>query len=65
MMLCLKDLSRDYYGIGEKVNPGLSSVSPQFFAWVFGLGSAITITQPENVVKQMKDMLSDISRKYE
>ncbi len=41
------------------------SVSPQFFAWVFGLGSAITITQPENVVKQMKDMLSEISRKYE
>ncbi len=41
------------------------SVSPQFFAWVFGLGSAITITHPESVVKQMKDMLSEISKKYE
>ena len=34
------------------------TVSPQFFAWVFGLGNYVTIKGPENVVKQMKEMLA-------
>ena len=41
------------------------SVSPQFFAWVFGLGNYVTITGPENVVKQMKDMLAKVSKRYQ
>ena len=41
------------------------SVSPQFFAWVFGLGDYATITAPESVVKQMKDMLEKVGKRYE
>ena len=41
------------------------AVSPQFFAWVFGLGNNVTITGPEDVVKQMKDMLGKVSKRYE
>ena len=40
------------------------TVSPQFFAWVFGLGNYVTITGPENVVKQMKEMLDKVSKRY-
>ena len=39
------------------------AVSPQFFAWVFGLGNYVTITAPDNVVKQMKDMLEKVSKR--
>ena len=41
------------------------AVSPQFFAWVFGLEDYVTITGPDNVVKQMKDMLGKVSKRYE
>lgn len=41
------------------------AVSPQFFAWVFGLGNYVTITAPDSVVKQMKDMLGKVSKRYE
>ncbi len=41
------------------------SVSPQFFAWVFGLGNYVTIKGPESVVKQMKDMLGKVGKRYE
>ena len=41
------------------------NVSPQFFAWVFGLGNYATITAPESVVKQMKDTLAKVSKRYE
>ena len=41
------------------------TVSPQFFAWVFGLGNYVTITAPESVVKQMEDMLEKVSKRYE
>ena len=40
------------------------TVSPQFFAWVFGLGNYVTITGPESVVKQMKEMLEKVSKRY-
>ena len=40
------------------------AVSPQFFAWVFGLGNYVTITGPESVVKQMKEMLGKVSKRY-
>ena len=41
------------------------TVSPQFFAWVFGLGNYVTIKGPENVVKQMKEMLGKVRKRYE
>lgn len=40
------------------------AVSPQFFAWIFGLGGKVTILGPKSVVKQMKDMLSKVSERY-
>lgn len=41
------------------------TVSPQFFAWVFGLGNYVTITGPESVVKQMQDMLEKVGNRYQ
>ena len=41
------------------------AVSPQFFAWVFGLKEYATITGPDSVVKQMKDMLAEVGQRYE
>ena len=41
------------------------AVSPQFFAWVFGLGNYVTITGPEHVKQQIKDMLGEVSKRYE
>ena len=41
------------------------AVSPQFFAWVFGLGGFATIVGPDNVVQQMKDMLEKVGKRYE
>ena len=40
------------------------AVSPQFFAWVFGLGNYATITGPKEVVEQMKDMLGKVEKRY-
>ncbi len=40
-------------------------VSPQFYAWVFGLEDNVTITAPDSVVKQMKDMLAKVSKRYD
>ena len=40
-------------------------VSPQFYAWVFGLEDNVTITAPDCVVKQMKDMLAKVSKRYD
>ena len=39
-------------------------VSPQFFAWVFGMEKYITIIGPDDVVKQMRAMLDDVRKKY-
>lgn len=40
------------------------AVSPQFFAWVFGLGNYVTITGPEHVKQQMKEMLESVHGRY-
>ena len=40
------------------------AVSPQFFAWVFGLGNYVTITGPEHVKQQMKEMLEEVHKRY-
>lgn len=40
------------------------AVSPQFFAFVFGLGNYVTITGPEHVKQQMKEMLEEVHKRY-
>jgi len=40
------------------------AVSPQFFAGVFGLGNYVTITGPEHVKQQMKEMLEEVHKRY-
>ena len=41
------------------------AVSPQFFAWIFGLEGYATITGPSHVVEQMKKMLAKASEYYQ
>lgn len=40
------------------------AVSPQFFAWVFGFGTAVEILSPENVREDYKQELLSLSEKY-
>lgn len=39
-------------------------LSPQFFAWLFGLGNKIKILSPSTAVQEYKAMLEDISALY-
>lgn len=41
------------------------SVSPQFYAWVFGLGKCVEIIEPVNVREGMKRMLEKVTQKYQ
>ena len=41
------------------------AVSPQFYAWVFGLKNYVTIESPQSVVDGMKEMLSAVGKRYE
>lgn len=40
-------------------------VSPQFLAWVFGLGGDVQILQPQSVKEQFKKMLENVKSLYE
>ena len=40
------------------------AVSPQFFAWVFGFGTAVEILSPDNVREDYKQELLSLSEKY-
>ena len=39
-------------------------VSPQFYAWVFGLGSEAEILAPKEVAEGMKKQLEEVITKY-
>lgn len=39
-------------------------ISPQFFAWVFGLGKDIKIISPKSVIDDFKTMTEDILKNY-
>jgi len=39
-------------------------VSPQFFAWVFGFGSAAKIIAPEDVVEKMRQHIHSVAALY-
>ena len=41
------------------------SVSPQFMAWVFGLGSGVEILSPADVRDQMKERLTKMLTLYQ
>ena len=40
------------------------AISQQFYGWVFGLGKAVRIVGPEDVVQGMKKALADITERY-
>ena len=40
-------------------------LSPQFYAWVFGLGNKVRIISPESVVRDYKTKIADVLAKYE
>ena len=40
------------------------AVSPQFFGWIFSLGSKVAITCPDEVVDQMKQKTEELCRIY-
>lgn len=40
------------------------AVSNQFFGWIFGLGSDVTIVGPDDVVKKMGDYLKKVAENY-
>ncbi|HHZ06199.1 MAG TPA: WYL domain-containing protein [Clostridiales bacterium] len=39
-------------------------VSPQFFAWLFGLGEDVIMLSPDTVIKQYKKQIKKISKQY-
>lgn len=39
-------------------------LSPQFYAWVFGLGSKVKILAPEKAVSEFKEKISEVSSSY-
>ena len=40
------------------------AVSRQFFGWIISLGSGVVITEPENVVEQLKEEIRDLNKRY-
>lgn len=40
------------------------NVSPQFYAWLFGLGKDITILSPDSVIEEYQGMLKETLQKY-
>lgn len=40
------------------------NVSPQFFAWVFGLGTGVKIISPESVINDFKHMTEYVLKNY-
>lgn len=48
-----------HFGISVAVE-----VSPQFFAWVFGLGKSARIVGPEHVVQEMRDYIQKVAEMY-
>ena len=41
------------------------AISPQFYAWVFGLKNYVTLEGPPSGGEGMKDMLSAVGKRYE
>lgn len=40
-------------------------LSPQFYAWVFGLGNKVSIISPDSVVRDYKTKIADVLAEYE
>ncbi len=41
-----------------------AAISPQFLAWIFGLGSGVKILHPGSVIEQMEKQLKEVSQLY-
>lgn len=52
-------VDNDHFRVTEKI-----AVSPQFFGWIFGLGTNAMIEYPLKVAKQMKDLLKERHKAY-
>ena len=52
--------SDDHFTVSAEV-----VVSPQFFAWVCGFGTAAQIIGPEHVVRKMADHVKGIAAMYD
>ena len=40
------------------------NISPQFFAWIFGLGKNVKIISPESIVNEYKTMIENVLTNY-
>ena len=49
----------NHFAISPKV-----AVSPQFIGWIIGLGEGVKVSAPEDVVKQIRQMLTKTSKLY-
>lgn len=65
----------DRFGDSAAIRPNLNNpdtfivrisvnISPQFFAWIFGLGTGVKIISPESVIVQFKNMTESVLKKY-
>lgn len=70
---CFSHVMIDRFGDGAHITPEDDShfiasvqvaVSPQFYGWIFGLGSGVTILGPEDVAKGMKTHLEQVQLNY-
>lgn len=57
--LTLMPVEGGCFEFGTQVIP-----SPQFFAWIVGLGSGVTILSPQSVVQALRKNLTDILAQY-
>ena len=65
----------DRFGDSAAIRPNLNNpdtfivrisvnISPQFFAWIFGLGTGVKIISPESVIADFKSMTESVLKKY-
>jgi predicted DNA-binding transcriptional regulator YafY len=59
MDILLRSADENHFEISVAVE-----VSPQFFGWICGLGRGVKIIEPDNVVKEMCEYVSNIAEMY-
>ena len=55
----IRTVDNEHFEITESI-----AVSPQFFGWIFSLGTEVKIIEPERVAQRMKDLLKDTYKVY-
>lgn len=51
--------NNEHFQITESI-----AISPQFYGWIFGLGTGVKIINPPHVAQGMKDLLKDTYSVY-